>query len=144
MKTFSLKAKQHTSKWILIDASGQTLGRLASDIATRLIGKDKPHYTPHMISGDIVVVVNAARIKVTGNKLEDKVYYRHTGYPGGIREITLKDKLEKDPASVITHAVAGMLPKNKLSAEMLKNLKVFAGSEHSHEPQKPTPVEIRG
>src|SRR3989344_2970830 len=109
MKTFSLKASEHTPGWVLIDAKGKTLGRLSSDIATRLMGKDKPHYTPHIISGDIVVVINAVKIKVTGNKLENKTYYHHTGYPGGIREISLKDQLEKDPTSVITHAVKGML-----------------------------------
>lgn len=144
MKTFNLKAGMHTPNWVLIDANGQTLGRLASDVAMRIMGKDKPHYSPNMISGDVVVVINAAKVRVTGDKLRAKKYYRHSGYPGGIKEMNLAEKLEKDPESVITHAVAGMLPKNKLAAEMLKNLRVFAGESHGHEAQKPTKVELRG
>ncbi len=142
MKTFVLKGKAHTPAWILVDADGQTLGRLSTEIAMRLMGKDKPHYTPHMISGDVVVVINAAKIRVTGNKLLDKKYYRYSGYPGGMREMNLREKLEKNPTDVIRLSVKGMLPKNKLAADMLKNLKVFAGSDHEHTAQQPTPVEL--
>ncbi len=142
MKTFSLKAKDHTPAWILIDADGMVLGRLASEVAKRLIGKDKPHYTPHMISGDIVVVINAAKVKVTGAKLLDKKYYRHSGYPGGLSEQTLAEKLAKNPEDVVRHAVRGMLPKNKLAKEMLKNLKIFPGQEHAHSAQQPTEMKV--
>ena len=141
MKTFSLKTADATPVWYLIDADGQTLGRLSTQIARLLTGKDKPSYTPHVVSGDVVVVLNSAKIHVTGQKLTDKVYYHHTGYPGGIREITLRDQLVKDPNAVIEHAVKGMLPKNKLQALMLKNLKVYATAEHPHEPQNPIVIE---
>lgn len=141
MKTYNLKAKVEP-KWLLVDADGQTLGRLASRIATILMGKDKAHYTPHMLSGDVVVVINAAKIKVTGKKLTDKIYYSHSGYPGGIKSISLEEQLHKDPTKVITHAVKGMLPKNKLAAEMLKNLKVYPLSEHPHSGQAPKPIKL--
>lgn len=143
MKTSVLKAKSPDAQWYLIDAKGQTLGRLATQIANILMGKHKPNYTPHINSGDVVVVINSAQIKVSGNKMLDKMYYHHTGYPGGIKGQSLKDKLQKDPNSVIEHAVAGMLPKNKLQAVMLKNLKVYATDEHAHDPQKPTLLEIK-
>ncbi len=143
MKTSVLKAKSPDAQWYLIDAKGQTLGRLATQIANILMGKHKPNYTPHINSGDVVVVINSAQIKVSGNKVLDKMYYHHTGYPGGIKGQSLKDKLQKDPNSVIEHAVAGMLPKNKLQAVMLKNLKVYATDEHAHDPQKPTLLEIK-
>ncbi len=141
-KTFSLKPADAEHKWYIVDASGQTLGRLATRIATLLNGKNKPTYTPHVVSGDVVVVINAAKVAVTGKKLTDKIYYSHSGYPGGIKEIALKDLLVKDPTQVITHAVAGMLPKNKLQAYMLKNLKVYAGAEHPHAPQQPETIEL--
>lgn len=143
MKTSVLKAKSPDAQWYLIDAKGQTLGRLATQIANILMGKHKPNYTPHINSGDVVVVINSAQIKVSGNKMLDKMYYHHTGYPGGIKGQSLKGKLQKDPNSVIEHAVAGMLPKNKLQAVMLKNLKVYATDEHAHDPQKPTLLEIK-
>ncbi len=142
MKTYSLKTAKATQDWYIIDAKGQTLGRLATQIARLLTGKNKPSYTPHVVGGDIVVVINSAKIEVTGQKLTDKIYYHHTGYPGGIREISLRDQLVKDPNAVIEHAVAGMLPKNKLQAQMLKNLKVYATSEHPHAPQNPTLIEM--
>jgi large subunit ribosomal protein L13 len=141
-KTYSQKPAEATTKWYLIDASGQTLGRLSTKIATMLSGKHKPTYTPHVVGGDAVVVINAAKIRVTGNKLADKMYYRHSGYPGGIKAINLEDQLAKHPERVIEHAVAGMLPKNKLQAVMLKNLKVFAGPDHTHEGQKPEKLEV--
>lgn len=142
MKTFSAKRTDVTRKWFLIDANGQTLGRLSTQIALILMGKNKPNYTPNIVSGDVVIVINSAKIKVTGNKLTDKFYYRHTGYPGGIKETSLRDLLQKDPARVVRHAVAGMLPKNKLQQEMLKNLKVYATDEHRHEAQNPQLIEV--
>jgi large subunit ribosomal protein L13 len=137
MKTFSLKTADVKHDWYIIDADGQVLGRLATKIARILSGKDKPNYTPHIVNGDVVVVINASKIKVTGQKLTDKIYYRHTGYPGGIREISLRDQLDKDSTKVIEHAVEGMLPKNKLQAKMLQNLKVYSGADHPHAPQNP-------
>jgi large subunit ribosomal protein L13 len=137
MKTFSLKTADVKHDWYIIDADGQVLGRLATKIARILSGKDKPNYTPHVVNGDVVVVINASKIKVTGQKLTDKIYYRHTGYPGGIREISLRDQLDKDSTKVIEHAVEGMLPKNKLQAKMLQNLKVYSGADHPHAPQNP-------
>ncbi len=142
MKTFSAKPSDIDRKWYLIDASGKTLGRLSTQIAMILMGKNKPNYTPNIISGDMVVVINSAKIKVSGNKLTDKFYYRHSGYPGGIKETSLRELLQKDPNQVIRHAVAGMLPKNKLQAQMLKNLKVYASTEHNHEAQKPELIEV--
>lgn len=141
MKTFSLKPADVEQSWHLIDADGQTLGRLATQVARLLTGKDKPTYSPHVVAGDVVVVINSKKIQVTGQKLTDKIYYHHTGYPGGIREISLADQLKKDPNEVIIHAVAGMLPKNKLQAQMLKNLKVYATSEHPHEAQSPQSIK---
>lgn len=142
MKTFSAKPSDIDRKWYLIDASGKTLGRLSTQIAMILMGKNKPNYTPNIISGDMVVVINSAKIKVSGSKLTDKFYYRHSGYPGGIKETSLRELLQKDPNQVIRHAVAGMLPKNKLQAQMLKNLKVYASTEHNHEAQKPELIEV--
>lgn len=141
-KSYSQKTAEANNKWYLIDATDKTLGRLATTIATMLSGKHKATYTPHVAGGDVVVVINAAKIKVTGNKLEGKQYYRHSGYPGGIKQINLADQLQKHPERVIEHAVAGMLPKNKLQAVMLRNLKVFAGAEHAHEGQKPEKLEV--
>lgn len=144
MKTFSQKPADVTRAWHLVDASEAPLGRVASVIATKLIGKDKPSYTPHVDGGDFVVVINADKIVVTGNKLEAKTYYSYSGFPSGLKSINLRDKLAKDPASVIEAAVKGMLPKNKLTPERLKRLRVFAGSEHTHEAQKPKKLEVKG
>ena len=141
-KTFNLKPADVQTDWYLIDANGQTLGRLATQVATLLDGKSKPTYTPHVVGGDVVIVINAAKVRVSGNKLTDKMYYHHSGYPGGIKEIALKDLLIKNPAKVIEHAVAGMLPKNKLQAQKLKNLKVYATEEHPHAPQQPKVLEL--
>jgi large subunit ribosomal protein L13 len=141
-KTYYPKPGDVTRQWFLVDASGQNLGRLATRIATVLIGKHKPEFTPGVDVGDYVVVVNAERIRVTGNKLEDKIYYHHTGYPGGIKAITLRDQLVKHPDRVIRRAVWGMLPHNKVGRRMLKKLKVFAGPDHTHEAQQPQPLEV--
>lgn len=135
MKTFSLRTEDAKANWVEIDAEGKTLGRLASDVAVRLMGKDKPSYTAHVVCGDKVIVVNCAKIKVTGNKMTDKMYYSHSGYPGGLKETNLKDLMVKDPTAAVRHAVKGMLPKNKLQAVMLGNLKLYAGSEHNHAAQ---------
>jgi large subunit ribosomal protein L13 len=140
MKTYSPKPTQLTHEWYLVDASGQTLGRLATQIATYLQGKHKPGFSAHMDCGDNIVVTNAAQIAVTGNKLEDKRYYRHSGYPGGISEATLAQLLERNPAQVIEHAVSGMLPKNRLHDDRMRRLKVYAGSEHPHAGQAPKPL----
>ena len=142
-KTFSLKSADVTHKWIVVDASTAPLGRVASFVATRLTGKYQPTFTPHMDSGDYVVVINADKLVVTGGKDDDKKYYRHSGFPGGIKERTLKEVRELDSTAAITAAVKGMLPKNKLAPERLARLRVFAGSEHAHEPQKPTKMEIK-
>ena len=142
MKTYSAKPTEVEQKWYLIDAKGMNLGRLSTKIAELLMGKHKPTYSPNVITGDVVVVINCAKIKVTGNKLTDKFYYRHSGYPGGLRETSLKEMLEKYPNRVIEHSVAGMLPKNKLKAEMLKNLKVYATEEHKHDAQKPELIKV--
>jgi large subunit ribosomal protein L13 len=142
MKTYSAKPTEVNQKWYLIDAKGMNLGRLSTRIAELLVGKHKPTYSPNVITGDVVVVINGAKIKVTGNKLTDKFYYRHSGYPGGLTETSLKEMLEKHPNRVIEHSVAGMLPKNKLKAEMLKNLKVYATEEHKHEAQKPELIKV--
>jgi large subunit ribosomal protein L13 len=137
MKTFSPKASEITRSWWVVDADGQILGRLASAIASRLRGKDKPTFTTHMDTGDFVVVVNAEKIRVTGRKLDQKMYRRHSGYPGGFREHTLAQELAKHPDRVIEKAVRGMLPKNSLGEHILKKLKVYAGSDHPHQAQGP-------
>jgi large subunit ribosomal protein L13 len=142
MKTYSAKPTDVTRRWILIDASEAPLGRVATTIATYLTGKNKPMYTAHIDCGDNVVVINAAQLVVTGNKLQDKKYYRYSGFPGGMKEISLADKLEKDPASVIEAAVKGMLPKNKLAADRLARLRVFADENHEHTAQKPEKVSV--
>lgn len=134
-KTFNLKTKDATQNWLIVDAEGKTLGRLASEVAVRLMGKHKPEYTAHVVCGDKVIITNCAKVKVTGNKMTDKIYYSHSGYPGGIKQIALKDLLVKDPTAAVRHAVKGMLPKNKLQNEMLKNLKLYAEGEHNHAPQ---------
>lgn len=142
MKTYSPKLAEISHAWYLVDAKDQTLGRLSSNLATILQGKHKPGYAPHLDGGDIVVVVNADLIKVTGNKLEDKKYYHHSGYPGGIKEATLAEKMTKDPTWVIKHAVAGMLPKNRLADDRLSRLKVYVGNDHPHSGQTPKPLSF--
>ncbi|HEU5187341.1 MAG TPA: 50S ribosomal protein L13 [Candidatus Saccharimonadales bacterium] len=142
MKTYSQKTAEVTRKWLLVDASEGTLGRVATTIAKYLIGKYKPTYTAHVDGGDFVVVVNAANLVVTGDKMEDKKYYHHSGFPGGIKERSLKEQLVRDPAKPIIDAVAGMLPKNKLLDGRLKRLKVYAGPDHTHAAQVPVKVEV--
>jgi large subunit ribosomal protein L13 len=142
MKTFSAKPEDVRRDWFVVDATDKILGRLATELASRLRGKHKPEFTPHVDTGDHIVVVNAARIRVTGNKMADKMYYRHTGYIGNLKSISLEKLMEKSPEQVITIAVKGMLPKNSLGRAMLKKLRVFAGPEHSHAAQQPQPLEI--
>jgi large subunit ribosomal protein L13 len=143
MKTYVATPNTRERNWLVVDASGQTLGRLATQIADALRGKTKPEYTPHCDTGDFVVVVNAERIHVTGNKRADKKYYRHSGYPGGIKERTLEDMLERRPEEVIRKAVKGMLPRNRLARKQLTKLKVYAGPDHPHVAQQPQPMEIK-
>lgn len=142
MKTFMLRKEDVQRDWYLVDATGKTLGRLASEIAKILMGKHKPTYTPHVDGGDFVVVINAEKIHATGKKLNQKIYYKHTGYPGGLKETTLKEMLQKKPEEVIRLAVRGMLPKNKLRDRRMKRLKVYAGPEHPHKAQNPKPLEL--
>jgi large subunit ribosomal protein L13 len=141
-KTTVLKPGEFERDWYVVDASGKTLGRLATRVATVLRGKHKPGYAPHMDVGDFVIVVNAEKIHVTGNKFEDKTYWSHTKYPGGIRLIKFKDKMEKDPTFAVTNAIKGMLPHNKLGRRLLKKLKVYAGGKHPHESQKPKELQL--
>jgi large subunit ribosomal protein L13 len=143
MKTYVATPANRERNWLVVDATGQTLGRLATQIADVLRGKTKPEYTPHVDTGDFVVVVNAEKISVTGNKRADKKYYRHSGYPGGIKERSLDDMLERRPEEVIRLAVKGMLPRNRLARKQLTKLKVYAGPDHPHAAQKPTPMEIQ-
>ncbi|MCB1583709.1 MAG: 50S ribosomal protein L13 [Marinicella sp.] len=142
MKTFSAKAEEINREWFLIDAEGKTLGRMATEIALRLRGKHKPEFTPHVDTGDYIVVVNAEKVAVTGNKLNDKMYHHHTGYVGNLKSINLKDLLEKHPERVIEKAVKGMLPKNTLGRQMYRKLKVYAGPEHPHAAQEPKTLEV--
>ena len=142
MKTFMLKKEEVKRNWYLVDASGKTLGRLASKIAVLLMGKHKKDYTPHVDNGDFVVVINAEKIHVTGKKLEKKIYYKHTGYMGHLKETPLKDMLAKKPEEVIRLAVTGMLPKNRLRDRRMKRLKVYAGPEHPHQAQNPQKIEL--
>ena len=141
MRTYSATAKdaQESCEWFVVDATGMTLGRLATQIATVLRGKHKPIYTPSIDCGDYVVVVNADKVRVTGNKLDDKLYYRFSGYPGGLHAISMRDQLATHPDRVLEAAVKGMLPKNRLGREMIKKLKVYAGAEHPHAAQQPKP-----
>ncbi|HVI17588.1 MAG TPA: 50S ribosomal protein L13 [Gaiellales bacterium] len=141
MKTYTAKPREIEQAWHLVDADGEILGRLATEIADTLRGKNKPAYTPHVDTGDFVVVVNAEKVRVTGKKLEQKIYYRHSGYPGGLRERTLAEQLARRPEEVIRKAVKGMLPKNKLAAAQLRKLKVYAGPEHPHAAQNPAPLK---
>jgi len=139
-KTFSPKLSDLSHDWYILDAEGQTLGRLATTAARYVMGKHKPSYSPHVDGGDNLVIINAEKVAVTGNKLEAKQYHRHSGYPGGLTSLTLAEQLAKDPARVIEHAVAGMLPKNRLQDDRLRRLKVYAGSDHPHGGQAPKPL----
>lgn len=143
MKTYTAKPGEIEREWLLVDAEGQTLGRLATQIADALRGKGKPVYTPHVDTGDFVIVVNAEKIGVTGSKLDTKIYYRHSGYPGGIKQRTLREQLDRRPTEVIRKAVKGMLPKNKLAAAQIRKLKIYAGPEHPHAAQAPKPMELQ-
>ena len=141
MKTYSQKSSEISREWWIIDAEKMPLGKLAVVIADKLIGKSKVTYTPHIDNGDYVVVINAKNLVVTGNKLVDKKYYRHSGYPGGLKELRLEEIIEKDPSRAIKEAVKGMLPKNKLAAERMKRLRVFDGADHSHAAQNPKEIK---
>ena len=143
MKSFMASPATIERKWYVIDAQGQTLGRLSSEIAKILRGKNKPTFTPHVDTGDNVIVINAEKIKVTGKKMDQKIYYKHSDYPGGMRETTLKEMLDKKPTDVITLAVKGMLPKGPLGRSMIEKLHVYAGAEHPHAAQKPEALEIK-
>ena len=142
MKSFMANPSKVERKWYVVDAEGKTLGRLASEIANVLRGKNKPIYTPHIDTGDYVIVVNAEKVKTTGKKLDQKIYYHHSDYVGGMKETTLKEMMQKKPEFVITHAVKGMLPKGPLGRQMLKKLHVYAGPEHNHAAQKPETLDI--
>ena len=142
MKTVSAKKETATHGWYLVDATDKTLGRLSTEIANRLRGKHKPEYTPHVDTGDYIVVVNAKKVRVSGNKETGKIYHRHTGYPSGVRSMTFRELMEKSPERAIKKAVKGMMPKNRLSRAMFSKLKVYAGSEHPHTAQQPTPLDI--
>lgn len=142
MKTFVAKPESVQRDWFVVDAADKTLGRLAVQIATRLRGKHKPEYTPHVDTGDYIVVVNAEKITVTGNKAKDKVYYSHSGYPGGLKEATFEKLIEKKPEMVLEKAVKGMLPKGPLGRAMFRKMKVFAGPEHTHQAQQPQALDI--
>ena len=142
MKTYTVGAKDIEREWCLVNAEGKTLGRLASEIANVLRGKHKPIYTPHLDCGDYVIVINADKVRVTGRKLDQKVYYHHSGYPGGIKSISLRDQLQKHPERVLEAAVRGMLPKNALGRKMMRKLKVYAGDAHPHQAQQPKMLEL--
>jgi large subunit ribosomal protein L13 len=143
VKTYTAKPGEIERQWYVVDAEAKTLGRLATQIADVLRGKGKPAYTPHVDSGDFVIVVNAEKVHVTGQKLDQKIYYRHSGYPGGLRERTLREQLERRPEEVLRKAVKGMLPKNKLASAQLRKLKIYAGPEHPHAAQNPEPLQER-
>ncbi|MDY0205603.1 MAG: 50S ribosomal protein L13 [Pseudomonas sp.] len=142
MKTFTAKNETVQRDWYVVDAAGQTLGRLATEIASRLRGKHKPEYTPHVDTGDYIVVINAEQVRVTGNKTSDKIYYSHTGFPGGIKEISFEKLIAKAPERVIEAAVKGMLPRNPLGRDMYRKLKVYAGTNHPHAAQQPQELKI--
>jgi large subunit ribosomal protein L13 len=143
MKTGFAKKENVERKWNVIDAKDQVLGRLAAEIARRLRGKHKPTYTPHIDTGDYIIVVNADKIRLTGNKLDKKIYYRHTGYPGGLKSITANKLLQRKPERVLEHAVKGMLPKNRLGRRMYKKMKVYIGPDHPHEAQQPEVLTLK-
>lgn len=142
MKSYMAKTNEVDRKWYVIDAEGKVLGRLASEISAILTGKNKPIYTPHVDTGDFVIIINAEKIKLTGNKLNQLNHYYHTGYPGGLKEVPYKRLIEEKPEKIIELAVKGMLPKNKIGRQMIKKLKIYAGSEHKHEAQQPELLEI--
>ncbi|MBL1275563.1 MAG: 50S ribosomal protein L13 [Ectothiorhodospiraceae bacterium] len=142
MKTFSAKPAEVKRDWFVIDATDKTLGRMATEIARRLRGKHKPEFTPHVDTGDYIVVINAEKVTVTGNKAADKKYYRYTGYVGGLKTTTFEKLIKEDPTRIINSAVKGMLPKNPLGRAMFRKLKVYAGAEHQHAAQQPTPLEV--
>ncbi len=142
MKTFSAKNEDIVRKWYIVDAEGKTLGRMATVIATTLRGKHKPEFTPHVDCGDFVIVINAEKVHVTGNRMDEKMYYRHSGYPGGLTSQTMRDVLQRQPERVVMQAVQKMLPKNALSRAVIKKLKVYAGTEHPHAAQKPDVLEL--
>lgn len=142
MSTFTAKPAEVQRDWFVIDATDKVLGRLATEVATRLRGKHKPIYTPHVDTGDYIIIINAEKIRVTGNKQTDKTYYHHTGFPGGIKSITFDKQIEKAPERVIQSAVKGMLPKGPLGRDMFRKLKIYAGPEHQHTAQQPQPLEL--
>lgn len=142
-KTVSANKATVDKQWLLVDAEGETLGRMASKVAKMLRGKHKPNYTPHVDCGDNVIVINAEKVDMSGNKWDDKVYLRYTGYPGGQRSTSAKELLAKNPGRIVEKAIKGMLPKNKLGADLFRNLKVVVGPEHSHEAQKPTVINLK-
>ena len=143
MSSFIQKPAEVERKWYVVDAEGKTLGRMASAVAAILRGKNKPTYTPHVDCGDYVIIINADKVAVTGKKRQEKIYKRHTGYPGGLRELTFEQLMEKHPEEVVRHAVKGMMPNGKLGRQMFKKLKVYAGPEHNHAAQKPEKLEIK-
>lgn len=142
MSSFIAKPHEVERKWYVVDAEGKTLGRMASEVAAVLRGKNKPTYTPHVDCGDYVIVINAAKVEVTGKKRKEKIYKRHTGYPGGLREVTFEKLQEKHPEEIVRHAIKGMMPNGKLGRQMYKKLKVYAGPEHDHAAQKPETLEF--
>jgi len=142
MKTYSAKTGEVPGDWYVIDADGKTLGRLASEVAFRLRGKHKPEYTPHVDTGDHIVVINAEKVRVTGRKAQQKTYYRHTGYPGNMKSATFEETIERHPERVIENAVKGMLPRNPLGRDMCRKLRVYKGAEHPHTAQQPKTLEI--
>jgi len=143
MKTYSAKPSDITRTWYVVDARDATMGRIATQVATLLTGKGKPMFTSHIDCGDYVVIINAKDIKVTGKKMDQKMYYRHSGFPGGLKESTLKEQMEKDPTAALTHAIRGMLPVNKLRDGRLARLKIYAGADHQHEAQKPVTISLK-
>lgn len=143
MKTFSAKPSDVTRKWYVIDASEAPLGRVATQVATLLLGKGKTQFTKHIDTGDYVIVINAASLQMTGNKMDTKMYYRHSGFPGGLTETVMRDKMEQDPTAVVKQAVRGMLPVNKLRDARLERLKIYAGADHNHEAQKPEVISVK-
>jgi len=142
MKTYQAKKGELDHKWYLVNAEGKVLGRLSAELVKILKGKNKPTYTPHIDTGDFVVVINAGKVTLTGKKMKDKIYYHHTGYPGGIKEMNAEKLLAKKPTEMIRMAVKGMLPKNSLGRQMLRKLKIYAGPSHPHDAQKPVPLEL--
>ena len=143
MKSYMARPQEVERKWYVVDAEGKTLGRLATEVARLLRGKTKPQYTPHVDTGDFVIVVNADRVNVTGRKAEQKLYRRHTGYPGGLKEVSYEQMMDRKPTEIVRKAVYGMMPKTRLARQQFKKLKIYAGPEHLHEAQSPEPYEVR-